>query len=112
MSHYCHHFCLQLWLMESPRWLLLSSGRRDEAVAALTRARGRYGGDTAAVEAEVAGIEDSLRNTSDSGGEQSSEHLHEICAARWLDGITARSPQQHQGVRGLLLVGDARFSGP
>lgn len=112
MSHYWHHFWLQLWLMESPRWLLLSSGRRDEAVAALTCARGKYGGDTAAVEAEVAGIEDSLRATSDSGGEQLSEYLHEMSAARWLDGITARSPQQHQGGRGLLLVGVARFGGP
>ena len=46
--------------MESPRWLLLATGRREEAVAALTRARGRYGADSAAIEAEVSGIEDSL----------------------------------------------------
>ena len=68
----------QLWLMESPRWLLLSSGRREEAVAALTRARGRYGGDAAAVEAEVDAISDSLSAAQSGDGSESAFLLHTL----------------------------------
>ena len=47
--------------MESPRWLLLSGAPREEAVAALERARGKYSGDTAAVEKEATAISQSLQ---------------------------------------------------
>lgn len=59
----------QLWLMESPRWLLLKSGRREQAVEALTRARGRYGTDAVAIQREVADIEASVNSQQGSGGE-------------------------------------------
>lgn len=52
----------QAWLMESPRWLLLSGAPREEAVAALERARGKYSADSAAVEKEATAISRSLQS--------------------------------------------------
>jgi hypothetical protein len=54
--------------MESPRWLLLKPGRREQAVAALTRARGRYGTNPAAIEREISDIEASVSSQQGSGG--------------------------------------------
>jgi sugar porter (SP) family MFS transporter len=59
-----------LWLMESPRWLLLKPGRREQAVTALTRARGRYGTNPAAIEREISDIEASVSSQQGSGGLQ------------------------------------------
>ena len=59
----CKKGCpLQAWLMESPRWLLLSGAPREEAVAALERARGKYSTDSAAVEKEATAISRSLQS--------------------------------------------------
>ena len=54
--------------MESPRWLLLSGAPREEAVQALTRARGKYGGDTAAIEKEATGIQRAVQNAETAAG--------------------------------------------
>lgn len=54
--------------MESPRWLLLKPGRREQAVTALTRARGRYGTNPAAIEREISDIEASVSSQQGSGG--------------------------------------------
>ncbi len=51
---------MQSWAPASPRWLLLSGAGPDQATTALSRARGRYGSDMAAVRAEVAAMERSL----------------------------------------------------
>ena len=57
----------QSWLPDSPRWLLLSGAGSSAAAEALARARGKYGADSAAVDAEVAAMERSIAETGASG---------------------------------------------
>ena len=54
---------LQSWLPDSPRWLLLSGKGAPAASAALARARGKYGTNSVAIDAEIAGIEESIAET-------------------------------------------------
>ena len=51
---------VQVWLPDSPRWLLLSGAGRARAEQDLVRARGARA-DAAAVQRELAGIENSVR---------------------------------------------------
>ena len=46
-----HMSCCQLFLPESPRWLLLA-GKPEQAKKALAWARGRYGKDTIMLDSE------------------------------------------------------------
>ena len=61
-------FCVQTWLPDSPRWLLLSGAGRQAAATALSRARGRYGSDAASVGAEIAAMERAAERGGDSPG--------------------------------------------
>ena len=51
---------MQVWLPDSPRWLLLSGAGKARAEQDLVRARGSRA-DPAAVQRELAGIEKSVR---------------------------------------------------
>lgn len=51
---------MQIWLPDSPRWLLLSGAGKSRAERDLVRARGSSA-DPAAVQRELAGIESSVR---------------------------------------------------
>ena len=51
---------MQVWLPDSPRWLLLSGAGKARAEQDLVRARGSRA-DPAAVQRELAGIENSVR---------------------------------------------------
>ena len=55
----------QLWLMESPRFMLLAGQPREAATAALARARGRFGRDPTAVEKEMNDIATSVQTSSE-----------------------------------------------
>lgn len=112
---------LQLWLMESPRWLLLSSGRRDQAIKALTRARGKYGGDATAIEAEVASIEESVSSQQGPSGENNTMFLSSASQCHWhaadneprlppSEAVTSR--QCPSVARGILIRFDKRSSDP
>lgn len=52
--------CVQTWLPDSPRWLLLNGCARDTAEAALVRARGKYGSDSEAISKEFSAIQRSV----------------------------------------------------
>ena len=70
-----HLGVMQLWLPDSPRWLLLSGAGKLQAEKDLVRARGSTA-DPAAVQKELAGIEKSVREAQamDSPGESPVMH--------------------------------------
>jgi hypothetical protein len=51
---------LQAWLPDSPRWLLLSGAGSNAAAAALSRVKGKYGQDAAALAREVQSVQGAL----------------------------------------------------
>ncbi|KAK9818055.1 hypothetical protein WJX72_006373 [[Myrmecia] bisecta] len=102
------------WLPDSPRWLLLSGAGRDRAAAALTRARGKYGDDKAAVDAEISGM---IRSAEESASQSGSMSLFQKRNLRPLSiGMSLMLFQQITGQPSVLyyaakIFTDAGFSG-
>lgn len=104
-------FLVQLWLPDSPRWLLLNGASRDKAEAALVRARGKFGADAERIRGEFSAIARSV--TEAQGGEDPGRtstradllfpqngllhpsSLHTVCLSTGLSGLTLKQSPAH-----------------
>lgn len=67
--------CLQLWLPETPRWLLLAGAPKEEAERAVSKAWGKRGQDKQAVQREVQMMQ---RDASPSSGDAQMYALYDL----------------------------------
>ena len=87
---------MQLWLPETPRWLLLAGAPKEEAEKAVSRAWGKGGGDPQAVRREVETMQrDSTPNTSEtySATPKCSINFFFVCTATDL-GLLFKQPKR------------------